>query len=216
MAVEVVAHRAGNDTATLTAAAGRTVEVDVHRGRGGRLEVRHGKRLWPTSRLWERWYLLPPGAEDLRFDELLDAAGADVHLWLDLKGPDPRLARAVAALVVGRSPLTVSTKAWWVLGPFLGRSGVRTMRSAGNRVELALLRWLPSRIRTDGSVVHSRLLDESTMAWLHGRGPVFTWSIPDVATRDRLLGLGVDGLILDDLTLAPSEEADLGGPPGDP
>lgn len=210
MAIEIVAHRAGNDLAMAARCAdqGLVIETDVHRGRGGRLEVRHGKRLWPTTRLWERWYLLPPGAEDVELGELLTAVDAGTHLWLDLKGPDPRLAGDVASAIGSRAPVTVSSKAWWQLRRFRRRSGVRTMRSAGNRTELALLRWLPSRVRPDGSVVHSRLLDQASMAWLRRRGPVFTWYVPDVGTRDRLLALNVDGLILDDLALAPQSGSD--------
>ncbi len=55
----VIAHRAANSAAALAAVGPGVdvVEADVHLFRG-RLEVRHAKTLWPSSVLWERWYLL--------------------------------------------------------------------------------------------------------------------------------------------------------------
>lgn len=106
---ELVAHRAGNHVTEMHDVQGiaDVVEVDVHLRRG-RLEVRHGKILWPTSRLWERWYLLPRDHEVPVLEDILAAAGPDVHLWLDLKGVDPRLAKKVRPLPHRPCPLSIS------------------------------------------------------------------------------------------------------------
>ncbi len=203
--MEVIAHRAGNSVQKLTAAERLVdlVEIDLHRGRGGRIEVRHAKSLWPTKRLWEKWYLLPRNTQVPELAEILDAAHPDTTFWFDLKGPDPRLAHAVLA-VAGDRQYTVSTKAWWLLKPFQNLDGVRTVRSAGNRFELALLLWLPSRTKVDGSVVHHRLLTASMAKRLLGRGPVFSWGAQDTATVRALVEVGANGVILDDIALAPT------------
>lgn len=205
--MEVIAHRYGNSVEALADAerAGvDAVEVDVHLARGRRLEVRHGKRLWPSKRLWEKWYLLPRETYVPDLHYILEATLPETALWLDLKGPDPRLASAVRDLIGKRAPLTISTKAWWNLHQFRTTEGIRTIRSAGNRFELALLLWLPSRAKIDGAVVHRRLLTESVARRLLRRGLLFSWAVPDVAAVDSLINLGVTGVILDDLGLMPT------------
>ena len=99
----LVAHRAANTPATLRAAQGAVdaVEADVHLFRG-RLEVRHAKTVGPVPLLWERWYLLPRDTPRPLLGDLLAAAESlDTALMLDLKGPDPRMAGAVARAVAG-------------------------------------------------------------------------------------------------------------------
>ncbi len=106
----------------------------------------------------------------------------------------------LAALTdAGRTPVSLSTKSWWAPRRIAGRADVRIYRSAGNRFERWLLEHLPSRVRLDGVVLHSRLLDEDTVARLRRRfGSVVSWAIPDVATGRRLVAWGVSGLIVDD------------------
>lgn len=200
--MELIAHRAGNRPGGAAAAtAADVVELDVH-GCHGRLEVRHEKRVWGTARLWERWYLLPPGTPRWTLAEALADAGPDRHVLLDLKGVSPRVATMVAAEVGGRRPVTVSTKSWWLLDVFRRLDGVRTFRSAGNRFELALLLRVPSRLRPDGVVVHRRLLDAATVRRLRRRGAlVWSWGATDRAGVECLAAAGVDGVILDDLEL---------------
>ena len=204
--MEVIAHRAGNSVEKLLAAE-RTadlIEIDLHFGRGGRIEVRHAKTLWPIRRLWEKWYLLPRDTHVPELTEILQAAKPDTTFWFDLKGPDPRLTHALIAEVGDRRPFTVSTKPWWILKPCLDLDGVRTVRSAGNRFELALLFWLPSRTNVDGSVVHHRLLTAAVARRLKRIGPVFSWGAQDAAAVEALVEVGADGIILDDISLAPA------------
>lgn len=207
--MEFIAHRAGNHPSGAAAAAvADVVELDVHLFRG-RLEVRHEKRVWGTRRLWERWYLLPSDTPRWTLAEALADAGPDVHVLLDLKGVSPRVATAVAGEIGGRPSVTVSTKSWWLLRRFGSLDGVRTFRSAGNRLELALLLWIPSRVHPDGVVVHQRLLDAATVRRLRRRaGLVWSWGAADRTGVDRLAVAGVDGVILDDLELLGERRAE--------
>ena len=201
--MEFIAHRAGNDIEKLRAAepVADVIEVDVHLGERGRVEVRHAKKLLFTRRLWERWYVLPEDVEVPGLIEIMSAGNSDTHFWLDLKGFTPRLSRRVRAVIGERHRLTVSTKPWWLLVPFAGDDGVRIIRSAGNKFELALLLWLPSRLQADGAVVHYRLLSDTVFERLSKKGLVFCWAATDATHVDRLITLGATGVILDDLSL---------------
>lgn len=199
--VELIAHRAGNSKAGVESfrSIADRIEVDVHLD-GGRLEVRHAKRVWFTTRLWERWYLLPPGTQVPLFTDVLGWSGPGVELWVDCKGVTSRLPEEIARAVADRGPVTLSCKSWWALRRLAGRPDVRTIRSAGNRFELFLLRFLWSRAAFDGVVVHRRLLTASLVTKLRQRhGLVFSWSIGDESVARRLVGWGVDGLIIDEL-----------------
>lgn len=199
MQVELIAHRAGNTPARARRVQGAVdaVEVDLH-WRQRRLEVRHAKVLWPTRRLWERWHLLPSDAPVPELADVLAATEPDTHLLLDLKGVTRRVGREALRALGDRRPVTVSSKAWWVLGPLRG-TGVRTIRSAGNRIELFLLRHAPFGRRVDGMGVHQRLLTEEVVAALRRRVDVlFAWGVEDDETAHRLTRWGVTGLIVDD------------------
>jgi glycerophosphoryl diester phosphodiesterase len=213
-AVEWIAHRAGNVVGGITDAAGRAdlVELDVHWWRG-RIEVRHAKRLLFTRRLWERWYLLPRDTSRLTLEDVLDGVHPDVHLFVDLKGVTPRLSRAIREALADRRSYTVATKSWWLLRPFRDVPGVRTLRSAGNRLGLAVLRRVRLPAATDGVAVHERLLTARLVAELAARGEVFTWGVTDRRRAELLASWGVTGLIVDDLDLtgrAPVEQPPQG------
>jgi Glycerophosphoryl diester phosphodiesterase family len=207
--VEFISHRAGNDPESLQQAESivDVIEADIHLGHRGRVEVRHAKRAWPTRRLWERWYWLPGDTRVPTLAEILGRADPSTEVWLDLKGFTGRLSTRALEVVGGRRPLTISTKAWWLLPAWAGLDAVRTLRSAGNRLELAMV-WLLPPGRVDGVVVHHRLLTDAVLTRLKRRGLVFTWAVDDVASIERLARFGVDGVILDDLTLvAPGRAA---------
>lgn len=120
--LQVVAHRAGNDPDALRAAlaAGAdVVEADVYAFRG-RIEVRHARTLWPWwSRRFEvdglRARLIAATEPRPLLREIVDAAGPDVSLMLDIKGggrgggpaPVPTRAsmRAQAGAARGAHPL---------------------------------------------------------------------------------------------------------------
>lgn len=203
--VELIAHRAGNHRGgpDEVRSVADTIELDVRLERG-QMVVRHARRIWFTDRLWEKWYLLAPGTEVLGYEEAAAAVDGDLGLWIDCKGISPRLpVRALAACEpeskAFRGPVTVSSKAWWMLGSVDDREGVRVVRSVSNALELGLLRFVPSRVKIDGVVARSDLLRKALVGDLKERyGTVFSWSIPDATTGQRLAAWGVDGLIVDD------------------
>lgn len=213
VAVEVVAHRAGNSVAGIAAATGvaDTVELDVHLFRG-RLEVRHAKvLLWPFRRLWERWYLLRPDAARPPLGEVVAAVPDGTGLWIDLKGYTTRLPRAAHRVVGERPAVTWSSRQWWLLGWVRRHTSARTMASVGSRWQrrLALVVPLPA----DGLVVADRLVDGVWLARLRRRAPVLVvWGVTDPVRAAGLAAAGVDGLILDDPgSILPGRDRDILG-----
>ena len=197
----VIAHRGANSAGALAAIGGRVdvVEADVHLFRG-RLEVRHAKTMWPSARLWERWYLLERDAPRPLLEEVLPLIDPGVELMLDLKGPDPRLAAAVREATRGfveERGLIVSGRVWRTIDRLRGTPGVRTLHSVGGSRELrALLRRPPGTI--EGVSIHRRLLTPEVVAELRARAPeVWSWPVDDPALAATLAGWGVTGFISD-------------------
>jgi glycerophosphoryl diester phosphodiesterase len=199
VAMEWIAHRAGNDPAriepALTVADG--VELDVHLLRG-RLEVRHSKAVWPLRIYWERGQ----GIVDEQVDDLrttLAAAPVGAHLWVDLKGFTPRLTSRVLQETGDRFDLTMSSRSWWVLRPARRRGGIRTFRSVGNRLQL----WFALRIdHPDGVGIPERVATGTIIDRLRSRcSSIAVWGARDVDRVTQLRGLDVGVLIVDDLEL---------------
>lgn len=200
--ITVVAHRAANDLVTLRTAATHAdvVEADVHLFRG-RLEVRHAKTIGPIPVLWERWHLVERTRPPLVLEDLLASVDPGVRLMLDLKGPDPRLARAVAHATsdwAQARPLLVSSRVWRTLERLRDRTEVTTLHSAGSPRQLRALlrRYGPGSLM--GVSIHRRLLTPAIVAALRARAPhVWSWPVNDAATATRLAEWGVTGMISD-------------------
>lgn len=202
-----IAHRAGNSLPALRAAVelgADVLELDVH-SHQGRLEVRHLKTMGPLPFLWDRWELVPAWVRQLRFEELLAAAGPDVLLMVDLKGTGDvgtDVAQALHEQAPGREVIVCSR--WWPsVDSFAGADWVRPVLSARTRRELGRLR---ARLRQApapyGVSVHRSLLTESLVAELRERVEVvMTWPVNDAETLDALLTLGVNGIISDELAV---------------
>jgi glycerophosphoryl diester phosphodiesterase len=198
----VIAHRAANSRAGLAAAAGSAdvVEADVHLFRG-RLEVRHAKTLGPFPRLWERWYLLDRDAPRPPLEEILPAVDPGVGLLLDLKGPDPRLPRAVLRAArerIAGPGLFVSGRVWRSIEALRGVPGVGTLLSVGgpHGLRRLLRRYGPDDL--EGVTVHRELLTPSVAEALRRRAPaVWTWPVDDPETARTLAAWGVTGFISD-------------------
>lgn len=197
----IVAHRAGNrpDTAAMEAGRADYIELDLHVFRG-RVEVRHEKVLRPTARLWDKWFLLPPGVEVPVIEEILAAVAPDTPLMLDLKCFTRTAARRIRAAVPGTHPLIVSSRAWWVLPVFADRADTSLLRSCGNRLQLWLVDRLPGLGPSVGAGVHERRLDDAQLARLRTKtGLLFSWGVKSRARGDQLVLAGVTGLIVDDV-----------------
>lgn len=200
----LVAHRSGNAPSAAARDQHRAdaIEADVHVHRG-RVVLRHAKVLWPTSRLWERWHLLPADTEVPELGDLLAAVDDDTPLWLDLKCFTRRTARQIQAAVPGGRELLVSSRAWWVLGAFDGRPDTTMLRSCGNRAQLTAARWLSGRGRPRGIVANERLLDDAAeVRAISSQTPMLaTWAVTSPERAADLLRSGIAALIVDDLDL---------------
>ncbi len=200
----LVAHRSGNSPTNAARDQHRAdaVEADVHVHRG-RVVLRHAKVLWPTSRLWERWYLLPIDTDVAELADLLAAVDDETPLWLDLKCITRRAARRIRAAVPDGRPLFVSSRSWWVLGAFDNRPGTSLLRSCGNRAQLGLARRLTGRGRRRGIVAHERLLDDlDAVRALSSQLPMLaTWAVSTPRRARQLTEAGIAAVIVDDLDL---------------
>jgi glycerophosphoryl diester phosphodiesterase len=199
--IVLVAHRAGNDP-TVPSAAARVadiVELDVHLFRG-RVEVRHSKALWPTSRLFEGRQLLPRSAMRPDLDRVLDSLPSPQRIWIDLKGPDPRLSGRVLDSLDGRErqEIWVSARCWWLLAPFRAIEGIRTLMSVGSAWQRPLARLCQSRGWSDGIVMHERLVSDAFIDQIPASAVRVAWAVNDLPRAVELLERGFDGLIIDD------------------
>ena len=197
----IVAHRAGNDVELLRRAEfvrPRLIEADVHLHRG-RLEVRHLKTLGPLPVLWDRWYLASPRTPRLELASLLAAAGPGTALMLDLKGRNAQLSRRLAAELARRrpaGPVTVCSRSWRLLEPFLEHPEVRAVHSVGSRRQLRALRRRFAGRRLAGISIHRKLLDAATVADLRARAEmIVSWPVATLEEARRLGAWGVDGVI---------------------
>lgn len=198
----LVAHRSGNDPARATRDQHRAdaIEADIHVQRG-RVVVRHAKVLWPTTRLWERWYLLPPTTEVPDLADVLAAVDDETLLWLDLKCASRRAARRIRAVVPEGRPLLVSSRSWWALGAFRHRPQTRRFRSCGNTLQLRLATRLPGLGPQLGIVANQRLLATGAdVASITDRSPLAaTWAVTSPQRAEELVEAGITALIVDDL-----------------
>ena len=201
-----IAHRAGNDRSRLE----RAITIGADLGeldlwlRRGRLEVRHAKTVGPLPLLRERWRLSPGWAPRLELDAVIEAAGSDVRLMVDLKSETLALSEAVAATFDRRlpgSPYAVTTREWWLLEPFEGREHVCLIPSAAWPEELAEL--LPALgERYHALSLHITLVAPGLMQELARRGvAVYVWPVNTHADLVRVLDAGVSGVNSDNLDL---------------
>ncbi|HEU0335812.1 MAG TPA: hypothetical protein VFR43_04615 [Gaiellaceae bacterium] len=121
---------------------------------------------------------------------------------LDLKGRRPEVAeRALEELrpSLGSRRLTVCARSWRLLEAFAG-TPVRRIHSVGTARQLQLLLRRYAGTRLEGVSIHERLLDAASAAALRNLADeIFTWPVNRPERATELLGLGVTGLITDDL-----------------
>lgn len=201
-----IAHRAGNDLARLkhaTSIGADLVELDVWLRRG-RLEVRHAKTVGPLPLLRERWRLSPGWGPRLELEAVIEAAGPDVQLMVDLKSETLALSGGIVAAFDRCLPgatYAVTTREWWLLEPFEGRDGVCLIPSAAWPHELAEL--MPNLgDRFHALSMHITLVEPALMSELAGRGvSTFVWPVNTTAELERVLGAGAAGVNSDNLDL---------------
>jgi glycerophosphoryl diester phosphodiesterase len=203
-----VAHRAGNDLGALRTAVELGVDVleaDVH-VRASRLEVRHSKHLRPLPVLWDRG---PGGLEltstsvpQLELAAVLRALDDRTSVMLDLKGPG-RVGARVAELLHTAAPhsrLLVCSRWWPGVDAFSALPWVHPVLTARSRAELLRLRRrVAGSGRPHGVSVHLSLLTPEVVGVLRSSVElVMTWGVNDLDTLDRVVDLGVNGVISDE------------------
>ncbi len=201
-----IAHRAGNDLARLehaTSIGADLVELDVWLRRG-RLEVRHAKTVGPLPLLRERWRLSPAWGPRLELEAVIETAGPDVQLMVDLKSETLALSEGIVAAFdrcLPAATYAVTTREWWLLEPFEGRDGVCLIPSAAWPHELAeLMPTLGDRFHALS--MHITLVEPALMSELSGRGvSTFVWPVNTTAELERVLGAGAAGVNSDNLDL---------------
>ena len=208
MTLLAVAHRAGNDLAALRTAVELgvdVVEADVH-VRARRLEVRHSKHLRPLPLLWDRGAagleLTRTSATSLELAAVLGALDGPTAVMLDLKGPGQVGARVADLLRAARpaAPVLVCSRWWPGVQALSGLSEVRPVLTARSRAELLRLRRrVAGPRRPYGVSVHRSLLAPQVVAALRSRVEVVTtWGVNSLDELDRVVELGVNGIISDE------------------
>jgi glycerophosphoryl diester phosphodiesterase len=199
-----IAHRAGNSLAGLHEAnvlGVDVIECDIHHHRG-RLEVRHLKTAGPLPFLWDRWELASASAPRLGLQELLEADRHGTTFMLDLKGWGTGVGAAVSQLLHERGhdrPVMVCGRHWPDVEALARLEHVWPVLSARRPRELAALAHrLPGR-SFHGVSVHRSLLDAEVVSRLRRHVQlVMSWPINDVPSIDRMIGMGVEGIISDE------------------
>lgn len=203
----LVAHRAGNEPATLRRAAtigADLIEADVRYHRG-QMEVRHRKTMGPIPLLWDKWLLAPGWTPRFLLEDLLPLVPGDVELMLDIKpgrSHYPGLVReAMREALPGRA-YTVCSQFWDLLAPFHDEPHVRVVHSIGStRLLRAVVPHL-ERHRSDAVSIHKKLLNPASVVALRRHvSLIMTWPVNDEAELRRLESWGVNGFIIDDLAL---------------
>ena len=121
---------------------------------------------------------------------------------MDLKGSRVRMAAAVLHAIepyFGQRRFTVCARRWMLLECFAG-TPVRRMHSVGSARQLRLVLRRFAHQRLDGVSIHERLVDKASIASLREIADVImTWPVNRPEHARALLGLGVDGLISDEV-----------------
>lgn len=198
----LVAHRAGNTLSGLREAhelAVDVVEADVHLW-GGRLELRHMKRLGPVGVYWDRWEL-HRDVEVPLLEQMLDEVRPEARLLLDLKGVDPRLPAALEKLLRSRAPgraVSVCSRNWRLLSRFRSMGEIDIVHSVGNARQLSRLRRLVASGQVNAVSIDQRLLTPAVASELVSRvSGVWAWTVNSVPEMERLRAWGIGGLITD-------------------
>ena len=207
MTVFGIAHRAGNSLAGLREAHradADVVECDVHEHRG-RLEVRHLQTSGPVPFLRDLWEHTSRSASRLELKEVLRADQRPTRFMLDLKGTTVETGRSVADLLhqIGhRDEVWACGRYWPSVERLAELPWVRPVFSARTRVGRAALE---QRLSTRGLAapygvsLHVSLLDQPFVELLRERVQVvMTWPVNTIATLERVVALGANGIITDE------------------
>lgn len=214
---EIIAHRGASAAAPehthqaydLAVAQGAEVlELDVRATLDGELLLVHDPTLGRTvgdprrvdAMTRAALAALPPSLQPLTLDSVLERYGSTAELLVELKDPRPRWEglvvdaverHAMADRVVLQSFDAPALRRLRLRAPHLRLASLHHCRPSSRTLD-AVARWAA------GVGVWHRRLDAGVVAAAHGRGlAVKAWTVNSPTTIDRMLALGVDGIITD-------------------
>jgi glycerophosphoryl diester phosphodiesterase len=202
------AHGAGNSRQSLLLALDAGVdwvEADVWYA-NGLLHARHERAVWRLPLTYDKWRVqLRPTL--LSLPDLLHAVGDRAHVFIDVKGANPRLPRAIVSAVRASGVperVSICGQNWPVLNA-IGREEPRiaVYHSLGSKVHFAAYRQAtpqPSGVQIAGVSALRKLLTEADVQLFQARGlRVIAWTVNNAAEAGKLAGWGVDGITSDRL-----------------
>jgi glycerophosphoryl diester phosphodiesterase len=204
----LIAHRAGNDLDELRKAFAIGVdyaETDVWLYRG-RLEARHDKTAGPLPFLWERWSLKPGWKHRLVLSDVVRASIGKGRLYLDLKGTEERLPKAVAVelRMMGVEEVAFSSPNWWYLdelknefpkaGLFYTISNLDLLAAARPRLERGDFKAI---------AIHGDVVTKEVISELRSKGvaDITTWGVETAQRAREMFDRGVNGVTSQNLEL---------------
>lgn len=204
-----IAHRAGNDRASLLAALEARVdwiEIDLWYA-GGRLIARHERGLWRLPIVYDKWHLRVLRERALDLAEIIRLTDGGPRLFIDLKGVARRLPSAIVQTLrrfgaVDRA--AVCGQFWPPLDAIKqAEPRIQVFHSLGRpeHVGSYALRLEAEHGLSGVSVAHWLLTPQLVRAYRERDVQVFAWTVNDPATALRLIDWGVDGIVSDDLAL---------------
>jgi glycerophosphoryl diester phosphodiesterase len=206
----LVAHRGGNARPALRAALAAPVdwlEVDVW-WHFGRVVARHDAAVWRLPVTYSRRRVGLAPLRPITLDELLEVVeGTPLRLLLDLKGIDPRLPRALVAVLRRRGALSRAALCGQEWGPLDAaralEPAMQVFFSLGREEHLpAYLRRLEVGSAPPLISIRHTMLSPECVADLHRRGvTIFSWTVNDPTRARELVAWDVDGIISDSLPL---------------